>query len=69
MKIAKSNPYEGKPIIMMPSVYGITTGKECLYRIPVLGERPIDIKIIGSLEGLKYENNIISGAISKDCSL
>lgn len=68
MKIAKSNPYKGKPIIMMPSVYGITTGKECLYRIPVLGERPMNIKIVGSLEGLKYENNIISGVISKDCS-
>lgn len=68
MKIAKSKPYEGKPKIMMPGVYGITTGKECLYRIPVLGERPMNIEIIGSLEGLTYENNIISGVIKNDCS-
>ena len=52
---------------MMPKIYGITKGKEALYRIPVIGERPMEISIEGSMNGLKYEDNIISGIIDKDC--
>ena len=41
MRIAKARPFEGKPIINMPSVYGGCIGKEIICRVPVIGTRPI----------------------------
>ena len=67
MKIAKSTPFEGKPIINMPSVYGGCTGKEMICRIPVIGKRPIYINATGLPEGLKIDNGIITGVIAQDC--
>lgn len=67
MKIAKSTPFEGKPIINMPSVYGGCTGKEIICRIPVTGKRPIHINATGLAEGLKLENGIITGMVPNDC--
>lgn len=67
MKIAKARPFEGKPIINMPSVYGACIGKGILCRIPVIGERPIQITAEGLAAGLKLENGIISGCVQEDC--
>lgn len=67
MKIAKATPFEGKPIINMPSVYGGCTEKGILCRIPVIGKRPIQITATGLAEGLKLENGIIRGVVAKDC--
>lgn len=67
MRIAKSKPFEGKPIINMPSVYGGCTGKEITCRIPVIGKRPINISATGLPEELKLDNGIITGFVEKDC--
>lgn len=66
-KIAKAMPFEGKPIINMPSVYGTSTSKEILYRIPVIGKRPISLAVEGLKEGLDYSDGIISGVLKNDC--
>ena len=67
MKIAKATPFQGKPFINMPSVYGGCTGKDILCRIPVIGKRPIQISVTGLAEGLTLKDNIISGKVAKDC--
>lgn len=66
IKIAKANPFGGKPVITMPSVYGVTTGKEAMYRIPVLGERPVKVQVKGLPEGLVFENGTIRGIVPAD---
>ena len=45
VRIAKATPFEGKPKIMMPSVYGFSTGKEMFYRVPVIGKRPLHLSV------------------------
>ncbi len=67
MKIAKATPFEGKPSIHMPSVYGGCTGKEIRCRIPVTGKRPIHITATGLVQGLMLENGIITGIVKEDC--
>lgn len=67
MKIAKSTPFEGKPVIHIPGVYGGCTGKEIICRIPVTGKRPVSIDAVGLPEGLKLKNGIISGIVEEDC--
>lgn len=67
MKIAKARPFEGKPQIHMPSVYGGCTGKGILCRISVTGKRPIRISAEGLPEGLKLQDNMIMGAVGEDC--
>ena len=66
IKIAKAKTFEGKPIIMMPSVYGISTGKEALYRIPVLGQRPMQVSVSNLPEGLTFESGMIKGVVPAD---
>lgn len=66
MKIAKAAPFQGKPMINMPSVYGGCTGKDILCRIPVIGKRPIQISVSGLPEGLTLVNQIISGQVMQD---
>ena len=67
MKIAKAAPFEGAPKINSASVFGASTGKEFMYRIPVTGKRPIDIEAIGLKDGMKIKDGIISGKIDEDC--
>lgn len=66
IQIAKAEPFAGAPKIQMPSLYGMPTGKEILYRVPVTGERPIDIQITGLPEGLRFENGILTGSVAED---
>lgn len=63
-KIACSTPFHGPPIITTPAVYGSSPNKPFLWRISVLGERPIAIKVTGLPSGLTQYDNIISGVTS-----
>lgn len=67
MKIAKATPFLGKPVINMPSVFGACTGKDVLCRIPVIGQRPIQISVSGLADGLILKDNIITGKVMQDC--
>lgn len=67
MKIARAYPFEGKPVINMPSVYGGCTGKDILCRIPVTGKRPVKLSAEGLPQGLQLHNNIISGRVLENC--
>ena len=68
MKIAHSSPFAGKPSINTPSIFGATTGKPILYRIPVTGIRPINITAKGLVDGLVIKDGIISGTVKTDAS-
>jgi len=63
MKIAKRNPFEGKPVIHTPDIFGATVGKDFFYRIPVTGKRPIEISINNT--ELELKNGLIYGNISE----
>lgn len=65
-KLAKADPFDGNPIIHMPSVFGIATGKPLLYHVPVTGKRPLDIRIEGLCNGLRFENGMLLGTANKD---
>lgn len=66
LKIAKATPHEGKPKIMMPSVYGFSKGKEMFYTVPVIGKRPIRISVLNLPDGLMFSNGRFSGKIDVD---
>ena len=66
VKIAKATPFEGKPKIMMPSVYGFSTGKEMFYTVPVIGKRPIHISVRNLPDGLCFTDGKFSGKIDAD---
>ena len=59
--IAKAAPLSGAPKIMMPTLYGVATGKEMFYVVPVLGERPVTVSVSGLPEGLSFDGSRISG--------
>ena len=65
MKIAKRQPFEGKPIIHTPSVFGASVGKAFMYRIPVTGERPVTITMTTDRTDLRLENarNLIAAGV------
>lgn len=65
-KIAKATPFEGKPIINAPSLYGASTGKGIMYRIPVIGKRPVKISAEGLKEGLSLKNGVITGKVNEN---
>ena len=54
-----------EPRINGPKIYGVRPGKEFIYRIPCLGERPIKFKVNGLPKGLvlDVEKGIISGVV------
>lgn len=64
--IAHAAPFSGAPVITAPSVYGAAPGKPFLWRIPVLGERPIRISVDGLPEGLVLVENRVSGTTSQE---
>ena len=65
-KIAPVMPFSGKPKINLASVFGASPNKPFLLRIPVTGQRPIRYGAINLPEGLKLQNNIITGAVSQE---
>ena len=66
MKIAHSVPFAGKPSIHAPSVFGASTGKPVLYRIPVTGKRPLAVSVAGLADGLSLKDGVISGSVAED---
>ena len=52
MKIARRTPFDGPPRFTAPSVFCAAPGKPFLYRIPVLGKRPIHLHVFGLPDGL-----------------
>ncbi len=61
IKIAHSAPFEGAPKITVPSVYGASPDKPVIWRISVLGERPMRITAEGLPAGLTLEGNTVTG--------
>ncbi len=66
MRIARSTPFEGKPRLHLPPVFGASTGKELIFRIPVTGKRPISLKVNRLPDGLSFFDGIIRGTVAKD---
>ena len=64
-EIAIAKPFEGAPVINLPDVYGATAGKEILLKVPVTGERPVEIKVEGLVGTLCLKDGIISGKIEE----
>lgn len=62
---AKAAPFEGAPRITAPSVFGASPNKPFLWRVPVLGERPVSIEAEGLPEGLRLEGNTVRGFTSR----
>ena len=65
-KIAKPLPFEGKPLITVASVFGASPKKPILFRIGVLGLRPISYSAKNLPKGLTLKDNVISGMVEKE---
>jgi len=66
IRIAKAAPFSGKPMILTPSVVGVSTGKEFIYRIPAIGERPIRFEVTGLPEGVRFGKGVLEGCVGCD---
>ena len=60
----KSGP---KPRINGPSVFGARPGNPVIYRLPVTGERPMELSARNLPEGLKFDpaTQVLSGSVAK----
>ena len=58
---------EGSPYFTCPSVWGVSPGKPILFRIPLLGQRPLKLTASGLPEGVELEEDtgILSGACAE----
>lgn len=65
-KIAIAKPFEGKPRINLPLIIGASRKKPILFRVPVTGQRPIEISAFGLPDGLTLKDNILLGAVEND---
>ena len=65
-KLAPSRPFEGKPRINWSGIYGASPKKPLIYRIPVLGKRPVTFTAENLPQGLTLnEKGIISGTVEE----
>ena len=64
-EIAIAKPFEGAPVINLPDLFGASVGKELLLKIPVTGERPVEIKAHGLVGTLSCKDGIISGCVEE----
>lgn len=65
-KIAHATPFSGAPRINSASIFGASSKKPFLLRIPASGERPIEFSAKNLPDGLKICDNIIVGAVEED---
>jgi len=65
-KIAKAKPFEGAPKINMPLCYGASPQKPIMFKIPVIGQRPMTYKTIDLPEGLELIEGIVQGKIENE---
>lgn len=63
--IAKSTPFEGKPIITNADCFGASPKKPLIFRINAIGLRPMSFSAVNLPEGLTINDNIITGSVSK----
>ena len=61
-KIAKAAPFVGAPKINLASVFGASSKKPFILRIPATGERPMSFRAENLPEGLTLKDNVITGA-------
>ena len=66
VKIAKAIPFENAPQILAASVFGASKGKDFIYRIPVIGLRPIKLSAEGLIDGMTFENGVLRGNIKEE---
>lgn len=64
LSVAKAHPFDGAPVIHLPSLYGIPSGKGFIQRIPVTGKRPVRISVDGLVDGMTFADGILSGTVS-----
>lgn len=65
-EIAIAKPFEGKPQINMPDLFGASANKPVILRIPVTGERPIKYSVKNLPDGLSLNDNIITGKVKEE---
>ena len=65
-KIANATPFSGAPRINLASIFGASSKKPFLLRIPATGERPIKFSAQNLPDGLELQDNIIFGAVRED---
>ncbi|MBQ3141717.1 MAG: hypothetical protein IJC25_07125 [Clostridia bacterium] len=65
MKIAHAQPFSGAPHFTCASVFGASPDKPFLWRIPVLGKRPLTISVSGLPQGLSLQDNTVRGITSQ----
>ena len=63
--LAVPRPFEGAPCITVPTSCGFSAGKPVLWRVSVLGQRPLRIRAAGLPEGLRLNENIITGSAKR----
>ncbi len=57
----------GKPRINSPARYGARPGHPIIFKVPVVGEKPVKIKVAGLPKGLKFDpaSRTITGSVQK----
>ena len=60
-------PEERKPRFNGPAVFGVRPGNPLLFRIPVTGEKPMEVSASGLPEGVTFdaEKHILAGSVAK----
>ena len=64
-RIAAAAPFTGAPVITNPACFGASPGKPLIFRVNVLGARPVKIFAQNLPEGLQLSGNVISGQVQK----
>ena len=68
IEMAPARPHDqGAPFFTCPSVWGASPEKTILFRIPVLGQRPMRITASGLPEGVELNESrgLLTGAASE----
>ena len=58
---------DGRPRINAPARYGVRPGRPVIFKIPVTGDRPVEIECSGLPQGLSFDSasRVITGAVEK----
>ncbi len=64
-EIAIVKPFEGAPKINLADLFGASPGKPVILRVPVSGERPVEITAQGLPQGLTLRDGIVTGCVEQ----